>query len=467
MSSFVFYIKKENKFLLFLFLFSFFIRALFFITFLSEEKKYWVCKDSAEYYNVAVQIAQGNGISNANGELSFYRVPGYSLFLVFFHNLFSGDTKKTLWIQIFLSSFIPLLTFFLALILFIDNFLLAKISSIYMAISLNAVLHSGLLMTDSLFLLFFLIFLLLFFSGSDLFFCKNKAVNFSLKKMFLAGFFLGISSLIRPVGHFVIIVSVVLLFFSNFNFFQKIKNNFYLILGWLFVVSWWLLRNFIFTGSIFFHTMPGVHFLTYFAAEVASQANYCTYGESKNRLFKKLDKICIKWEKKNNKRIGELEYGNLAQKMAIDTLRQYPLISIKHCFVNIFKTCFSLVSSFFLFLCNSSLPSYDGSTSLWQKIKYNLFPNVPNKKFLFFVYYEIILLFIVMFGFLVTLICSIFDKKLLCKVLKCLPFIILFILMTFGSGVARLRLPIEPILVIFSFYFWINLFKRKLFRWAF
>jgi hypothetical protein len=208
--------------------------------------------------------------------------------------------------------------------------------------------------------------------------------------------------------------------------------------------------------------MPGIHFLNYLACEVDSQANRCTYSESKERLLKKWDNLILKFEQKNGARISEIEKGNLASCLATETVQKYPFVTLKHCFVNFFKTCFSLHSSFILFLFAQAWPDYNGTTSLWYKIKHHLFLDAKDKWFNFLIYYEIILLLILMIGFFGYLRIALSKIELLCTLLKCLPIILLFILLTFGSGVARLRLPIEPFLTIFAFYFWLDiLFKRK------
>ena len=104
--------KKNKHFLLLLLLASFGIQALFFHVFFKKEKDHFIPKDSAEYHAVALQIVKGNGISNANGSPSFYRVPGYSLFLALCYWLCDSNITKTIWMQIFLASCIPILMFF-------------------------------------------------------------------------------------------------------------------------------------------------------------------------------------------------------------------------------------------------------------------------------------------------------------------------------------------------------------------
>ena len=159
---------KQKYFLVGLFLFSFLIRALVFQCYLSKQKNYWQV-DSNTYHHIAVSLAGGQGIS-VHDQPNFYRLPGYSVFLALYYKLFGVDTKNVLWLQVFLASFIPLLIFFLSLVLFPSCLVLAKIASFYSAIHLGLVLYSGFFMTESLFLIFLLLFSILFFASNHLFF---------------------------------------------------------------------------------------------------------------------------------------------------------------------------------------------------------------------------------------------------------------------------------------------------------
>ncbi|MCF7799659.1 hypothetical protein K9L05_00635 [Candidatus Babeliales bacterium] len=459
----VFSIQNNKKFLILLFLISLLINSLFFIFFLNKDKNYYVCQDSYQYDSVALKIAQENRIYDADDKPSFYRVPGYSMFLSMFYKIFKNDIKLAIYFQILLSSFIPILIFFLSLILFPNNIFLAQLASIFFAFNLGFVLHSGLLMSDILFLFFFLLFSILFFSSFNLFFCDktfcNKNIKLCFLKIFMSGIFLSLASLIRPVGHFIIIVAIFLVIFSSFKFFQKIKAILSLVSGWLPLVFAWLLRNYLLTGFIFFHTMPGYHFLTYFAAEVDSIANKTTHGESKTKLLKEWENLILEKEE-SNKKLSEIEKCDLAQEIANKHLKNNIVITTKHAITNILKTLVSLNSSYLLFIDTRTLPTYTGTTTFWSKIKYYLFPQTNNKFLKFLIYFEIIFLVFILLGFLLEILNSLFCLNILCILLKVLPFVFLLLFLTLGSGVARLRLPLEPFFIILGGDFWIKFFRK-------
>ena len=141
-------------------------------------------------------------------------------------------------------------------------------------------------------------------------------------------------------------------------------------------------------------------------------------------------------------------------------MKKDPFLFIKHGLIHMFKTCFGLYSTTLLFW-DSGLPFYDKNTSFFDKAKRFLIPNVSSKILIFIVYLELFFMILIFLGFLGFLITSFYDKNLICILLKILPFMILFILLTLAYGVARLRLPIEPFLIILAFNFWLKILEKK------
>jgi hypothetical protein len=469
-------LKQNKKFLIFLFLFSLFLRALFFALLLDKDENY-LTGDSPGYTFVAQQISAGNGISWIDGKPSCERVPGYAIFLAFFYKFFSQDIKKILLIQILLTSFIPILVFLFSMSLFPYNILLAKCVGFLSSINLGFIISSGLAQSDAVFMIFLLLFLILFCSSFDLFFCSPsqeklsvlstrgqvdppRSEQFSYKKIFFAGLFLGISSLIRPVGHFMIIISIFLLLFSSLFLSQKIKGSATFFLGWFLIVSIWLLRNFALTGEVFFNAMPGLHFMHLLGSDVYSMASGKGFVDAREVLKDECRQIALKQEHEHGKQLNEIQICKIAEKVALKYCVQYPTFAIKMCFFNIFKTLFGFHFAVLLSRYSSNFPAYDTHISLLAKIKGYLFPQTSNKFLISFVYYEIIFLIFIYLGFFGCILLSFFNKTLLCELLKIFPIFALLIFLTIGSGVARLRLPVEPFLMIFSVYFWISFFKR-------
>ena len=444
-------LKRHKNFLIFLFLSSFLIRALLFSLYLSRDKNYWNY-DSPVYHNTAIQIVDGKGIVNLEGKTEFYRVPGYSLFLSACYKMFGTDIKMALWIQVFIASFIPIFVFLLSLILFPENFLLAKASSIISAFHLGYVLFSGLEMTESFFIFFLSIFFILFFSHI----------------YFWAGIFLGIASLIRPVGHYLILVSIFLLIISKFDFVKKVilrpggfrsqvKKSFILFLGWFLIVFWWLLRNWLFTGYLFFHTLPGIHFFKHSAARLRSSLDNCSYSLALDNITKDANKLQNKKEIEFGRKLNEIEHCKLLEKISVDYFKVDPLLTLRHCLLNMFKTCFSLYSAELLFITSGGqLPEYNNKRGWSDLFARFLFPQTTNLFLKIIIYLEIIFLFFLWIGFVGSIFDLLFLKKQFFLLFQILSFIGLFVFVSLACGFARLRLPVESFLIVLSFRFWLN-----------
>ncbi|KKP24437.1 MAG: dolichyl-phosphate-mannose-protein mannosyltransferase family protein [candidate division TM6 bacterium GW2011_GWF2_28_16] len=428
-------LKNNIYFLFFIYILSLIINLLFFNFILLKNNGYLVCHDSSEYITVAQSIYKNNSISNQDGEPTYYRVPGYSIFIAFIYKLFGINNKKFIYAQILLSSFIPILIFILSLILFPNNFLVAKVASILSVINIGFILHSGLVMSECLFLILFLLFLILFF--------KNN--------IYISGIILGLASLVRPVGHFLLVISIFLILINNLKFLKKIKYIFLLVLAWAFVVSPWLYRNYLLTNKITLHAMSGYHFLTYFASQVEAENSGISYSEAKNKLLG--ERLILP----GTESLKDIQ----ANKIAIKYLTKNYFVTLKYATINMLKTIFSLNSAYLLFIETKALPEYANNTSIILKIKRFLFPENTSFIFKIIIYLEIILLIVMLSGFLFSLLSVIYNRDFGNIIFKILLFILLFIFLTLGSGVARLRLPIEVFLIIFASNFYLNFFKNK------
>lgn len=439
--------KRDRKFLFYLFLLSFILRIIFFIFIIKDNPVVWRF-DSRVYKEVAEQIVSGNGITNNDGSPHFYRVPGYSIFLAI--TSFGRDFTNSLFIQIFLSSFIPLLIFYLSRTLFPLKKLLSFFVSIFSSVYLGFVLFSGLALTETIFLILFLLFLLFFYK----------------EKLFISGVFLGCASMFRPVGVYIIFVSTLIIFFLYKNKLWKTVSIFF---GYLLVVFPWLLRNFIFTGVLFFTTLPGIHFLKHSAARIYMEINNTSTLNVSSDYMTALNKVSDEWndsikiaELKYNKKLNPAQICNLAEKISVKYFLKDFVVTSKHVFMNMFKTCFSLYSSELLFLdSGGKLPNYSPFRGIKSNLKRYLFPEVNNKFLIPIIYLEILFFLFLLIGFAGFIFNSFYIKQNFYVLLKVFPFIFLFVFITLSCGFARLRLPIEPFLILLSIEFWLKVFKKR------
>jgi len=513
--------KKHKRFLLGLFFCALIVRLLFFFLFTRHGENYLIYFDSAQYQNLAQQIADGKGITNSDGTAQFYRLPGYSLFLASFYKLFDSGETYALLVQIILASLIPILIFLLSSMLFPTQLVVAKVSSTIAAIHVGFVLYAGMIATETLFTIFFLGFLLCLFSA---------LARYSPYYFFGAGVLLGCASLIRPVGHFVLMVTVVVLvlrkFFERDNesvawipgqarddgssksldkfqpnkinknpiltrvlskiekLFQDLisshkrsvvvpgltrdpgktpgqnprKKIFLFLIGWLSIVSWWLVRNYLLTGFIFFHTLPGLHFLQYSATKIVMNTEDCSYVQARKQLLDEWQSIIKTREKQLYRSLNEYEKCRVGEELTMSYLQARPLLAIKHATIEMLKTCCALYSAQIIISDTGKWPDYSKGVSFWSKMKRFLLPELNHTYLIPVIYWDIILTFLIVLGFFGFIILCLFDKGLFGIALKIIPFMGLMIFLTVAYGCARLRLPIEPLLIILASYWWCAVF---------
>lgn len=512
-------VKKNIFFLIFIFIISLIVRAFVFYLYLSKNSNYWQV-DSNTYNLIAKQIYSNKGLTlPPDDRPDFYRLPVYPIFLAIGYKFIECDTQKVLWFQIILASLIPILIFLLSLIIFPKNIFLAKCASCYSAIHLGLVLYSGFFMTETLFIFLFLLFLILFFSSKHLFFCTQKEpvtlreyshakdkftlyywpdfmgqgpdfiafqeelieqeklkdfareickdpiynVNIILK-LFLSGVFLGLASLVRPVGQYLIILSLILIIFSNDIFKDKLIKIFSLILSWGWVISFWLVRNYLLTGYIFFHTLPGGHFLYLSAARVYMHVNNCSYQEARKDLYQEVQKR-IKNKEDNLKRdLQEIEKCYVHESLAREYFLSHPIIALKNWGTDMFRTVFSLYSSELLYLDSGrrDINYFDKGRGVKAMLMRYVYSDTKNILLKIIIYIEIILLFLLYLGIFLGFLNLVFyiDSIVMCRWVMCFLYIFLFVFLALSGGYARMRLPVEPLLMILSLSYWLKFFRR-------
>jgi len=470
-----FFIFQNKKFLIFLFFLSLLVRALFFGCYLREDDRCIIGFDGEQYQNVAEHILHGNGIAQAPGEPNFYRLPGYPLFLACCYKILGIDltpqsaktshdaamrrpglckiAENVLWLQLILASFIPVLIFWLSLVLFPSILWLARCAGLWSAMHVGFVLYAGMLASESLFMIFFLLFCGLFFSQFRWWFQNH--IRMSKGMWFATGIMLGCASLVRAVGHYTMVILLAMLLLSVFAMREKIIAMGCLIIGWLSIVGWWLVRNYLLTGFLFFHTLPGLHFLQYPAVHaVMGYANFGdeTYFTTKKQLIAEWQALIYQQLIEGKKDLNEYEKYAIAERLAFSHIAKRPWVALKNACVQMAKTCCTMYSSLLLYVPAGTV--YEEGTSLWFKIKLYLFPKTNEAWLEWLIYWEILYSFFMFLGFVAFLTSLVIEKTYRVIALTTFPLIGLFIVITLGYGCARLRMPVEPFLMIFSLLGW-------------
>lgn len=437
------YGKKDRIFLLVLFFFSFVIRLLFFHFFLAKNP----CQlmyDSGQYHTVALSLAHGNGFTNLDGTPHFYRLPGYPIFLGAVYAVFGENPDSAMIIQSFLASVIPLFVYFLFLFFFSGNVLGARCAGLLASVHVGFLIFSGLVMTETFFLCFFLLFCLTFLSDDH---------------YEWAGIFLGCASLFRSVGHYLVFVSLVLMVFRS----QKMLNLWRFACGWLVVVIPWLVRNFMLTGLLFFDTLMGPHFLNHGATRVVMSHHHLSYDVAK-KIVHDHYRVLLNAEKNQ---LQEPERNKIAEKLAFKIMLQHPYESANLCITNMVKTAFSLYSSELLMIDSAGkLPPYENNRLLSVILKRFLNPFLKNRLIIGVIYYELLFFLLMLFALVWHVWNCFFYRKLFLRWIPVFLFAALFIGLSCVCGFARLRIAVEPFLLVITAYYLSEIF-RHLFKWIF
>lgn len=426
-------IATHRYFLSFVFIASLVVRLIFFFSYTTHDTNYMLFGDSEQYADIANNLVCGNGFSmspetvNFYEPTTFYRLPGYPIFLSVIQTLFHGDQCKAMALQCVLASLVPVLMFVLSLLIFPGAVRCARLVAMFSVLHVGFVMYAGILSTEALFLLLFLLFCIVLLQSSWV----------------SAGVLLGLASLVRPMGHYIVILIVFYMLLI------RLKGYLSFVLSWLVTVSPWLIRNFLLTGALFFHSLPGLHFLQYSAVGVVTQRDDCSYFQGRDVLFAQWHKRVHTQEKKLGRALNEYEYYSVAQSLATQTILAHPWLAAKHAIVQIVRTCGTLYSSLLIYVAPGTV--YDNTYSLWDKMKIYFFPNTVRPGLAWVVYLELIVSIGMLFG------CALGIWKLLCGGNWHMLFLLVipacfFIVITLSYGCARLRMQADVFFILLAAY---------------
>jgi 4-amino-4-deoxy-L-arabinose transferase-like glycosyltransferase len=86
--------------------------------------------------------------------------------------------------------------------------------------------------------------------------CKEIPADNAGLYMLLSGLFLGFASLVRPVGLYLFIVSLIFIVLSRDAWREKIRKSAIFFVMWFIPVAVWLIRNYVLLGHNFFIHCP-------------------------------------------------------------------------------------------------------------------------------------------------------------------------------------------------------------------
>ncbi len=452
---------------------SFIIRALV-MMFLIGPNGYYKQADSMDYHNCALGMALGSGMHRIDSkEPIFWRTPGYPLYLAKFYNWygiqnFSFDSNKaaqqaSIWFQILVGSFIPLIFFLLAQAI-TANTPLAWIMAWIGVLHPGLILTSTYLLTEGLALIFFYLFLLYLYG---LIFTTDK--KFPLLHIVLAAINLSIYTWMRPMGEFVAILAAVLLFFSTNETWQTRLKKALLFVAIFFTTLFpWYLRNYQLTNEWFFCPTIGTYLNVFCAPKIVRRAT----GKDLVQCHKELQYQATKavMHKKNElKGTGLHVSNNVCKQVAYPLVQQYPVYFIFDWIAEVIKTTLDLYT-YQLIPMITNCYYYDPIEEyLPEKIAACLYAQKMPLIMRVTCWVEFITALLIWIGLFAGLwlfvIQPLAKKQFKIRPLKIwltlVPMIGIIVGMTGGFGYARLRLPAEPLILILSLLFWIRILRKK------
>ncbi len=458
-----------------LFVVAFIVRSLTFYGYIRDQEFYKQA-DSVDYHNSAICMSYGYGMYRPDtGEPTFWRTPGYPLYLVPFYKMYptksfafsdaAAAQQASIWFQIFLCSFIPILLLYLALAL-TQTLLIAYITAWISVFHLGLILTSTYLLTEGISLIPFYLFLLYFYrSFKGLF--QNGRVNYWPKQILLAALMLAIYTWMRPMGQYVAVVSaLILLLFSSGIWKLKRKKIALFMLTFLVLISPWFIRNHQLTGRWFFCPMFGTYLNSFCAPRIVSTVNNMDLIDAWKQLGGAAE-MRYRQLKPAHQRIGmHLPKEYVCGEIAWPIFLGHPLLAAYDWMREVVKTTFDLYSSQLVAFVQGCY-FYDPIIEyLSEKVQHCLYKTPMPLSMRFIVYLELIYALVLwtglLGGFWVYMLMPCMHRFNIGKDIKqqfalwmmITPMIAAVVFMTGGFGYARLRLPIEPLMIILSLTFW-------------
>jgi len=391
------------------------------------------------------------------------RVPGYPFFVFLLRYLFDN-----LIFVIIFQNLIGIFTLFLSYNLFK---LISKKYSLHLtflfSINLNVILYQNLILTEAIFITFFIILIYFFLK-----LIKKK----NIKNLIFFSLFVGITSLIRPQLYYIYPFIFLLIFvvletsiykkFGYFLIFFLISKSFILV---------WEYRNYKTYDSSFFVIAKEINLTGYYLPLFDQYEKKMNFIEAKKERIKDwnhyLEKNLSNETKNLEDKISKLLIKDkLAEKYFFTQLKDYKITTIfQGIFVGTLKTLISpsfVEVSYWFKLKKVSFSSTDGVSFVDQLINYLFELKNTNTVYLFLLIMSLIITFLLKITQLIGFI--VFFKNKPKSSMLFLIFIIFFLVLLGPIGAPRYRVPFEIFLTVYllvgiKFLYYLN--KKKIFKY--
>jgi hypothetical protein len=481
------FFKKPPSFLHFFLIFcaAFLIRSITFHWYVQHEERY--CQpDSNDYHAAAWCITKGYGMHYPNGRPMFWRTPGYPAYLSLFYDKYQytngtfaehvSEHKTAIWFQIFLCSLLPLLMFYLAFILTKSN-PIAWLASLISVVHLGFVLASTFLLTDALASLFFILFLVCLYQSFSLgnFILKKEPLKATpgTRYLIFAALSLAIYTWMRPMGQFVALACIPLFVFSAGSWkiiFKKIAYFFIIFAACLFP---WFWRNYQLTGKWFFCPLFGLYLNCFNAPKILARVEHIPLPDAHKKLAIAASYATgFEYEQLKRENPDKVVVGEMVHlQTALPLIKEHPWYFLYDWITEVTKTTFDLYAS--------QLVAFAANCFKWDPIVEYLDEKIAKclyaqpmswlmRTLAWVEFLSVILLWMGILGGVLFFMCIPLIKKQTALFqtygllwIKTGIVIGAVLMQTGGFGYARLRLPIEPLMLILGITFWWWILTQK------
>ena len=456
------------------------VRALFFYSFMLQttgDHIHYRQADSNDYHLGALCIALGNGMSTpGNNQPMFWRTLGYPAYLSWFytfHGIRSGDfndnhaaQQMALWIQLLLCSLIPLIILYLAHLL-TRSWPVAWLSSIIAVFHIGFVLASTYLLTEGIGMIFFYLFLIFLFKL--LLDPSPRWVTTCLMTTLM----LSIFTWIRPMGEFVGVLTMLLIACAAPGTFKtRMYKSLTFAIPFLTSLLPWYIRNYRLTGEWFYCPLSGIYLNVFCAPKILrrtmgiSLIDGWKYTQQQAQVVIQKASISLQGTALH---VSPL----LSKKIAVPIIAAYPFYFCIDWIKEACKTAFDLYSSQLTAYAKCTFWYDPLEEFVTEKIAECLWTQPMPLLMRTTCWGEALFSISVWIGLLGGLwhfvLTPLFNRQALSQddrrmqrvwILSAL-ITIAIIGMTGGFGYARLRLPVEPLMIILSVMFWYTTYQAR------
>lgn len=423
----------DNNALLFIIILGLIIRMSFFISL-----KPWNTEvltntvlvfDAGGYHELALNL-----LSNKSFEdFSNFRTPGYPVFIALLYAISFHSVWFVLLAQLLLNLVSLVLVFKISFLLF--NRKIALFAALLFALDVHQALYAVTLLSDSLFVLFFL--------ASIYYLCRGL-MRVKMTDIAFSAIFLGVATLVRPITFLLpIVVAFIILIYPGLNVKSRLISIAGSLIVYFLIILPWILYNGINFGQPKLASISGFNLLYY---NVAYTEVYKT-GKPIEQVYKEFDEMAVKLGADTTDRTTFKNsdiYTGIAKQYISDNLWIYAKRNIMG-IINMYAglATQSITSVFHLKSKSLSLDQFSGPGIFARIMDFFKSKSMPEIAIaLFLTLYLIFNYVFAMSGFVH------YFRQNIAFALLFLLILIYFSGLTGVVGLARYRLPIMPIINI-------------------